>query len=85
MKTEKVKRPKPEPARWISVEERLPENGEWAIVVIDGYVQRMAARFSKDNNPACSLWDWFDEDADPAPVKIVSYWMLWPDPPKEKS
>lgn len=62
--------------KWISTKERIPEG--WAIVIIDGHVQRQAARLEY------GAWIWADEDADSAPKEVVTHWQPLPEPPKEQ-
>jgi hypothetical protein len=64
---------------WILCSERLPRHieGRFVDVVIGGIVQ---------NSPAClevgdddiERWYWIDEDADPAPLHVVSHWRERP-------
>ena len=66
--------------RWISVEERLPEEGDHVpvIVCIAGVTQ----------NQTAYLLDgwlyWGDRDSDPCPIDRMTHWRPLPAPPKEK-
>jgi Protein of unknown function (DUF551) len=72
----------PQPG-WISVKERLPELGEWVIVVIGGNVQRTMCRLQQCY-PYASRWEWQDSDADVAPLEAVTHWQPLPTPPSHK-
>ena len=66
---------------WIDVKQWLPDTNTWVLVVIDGVVQRTACRLGKDDN-LVGHWEWANEDADPAPLDAVTYWMPLPEPPE---
>jgi len=60
---------------WISVNDELPPIGQDVMVVIDGIVQKCPAARCEDG------WEWFIEDADMAPLNIVTHWRPLPSPP----
>lgn len=63
---------------WVSVEERLPEEGQLCIMLGDGVVQH--ALYSLDEG----YWVPHDEDFDRAPFHAFTHWMPLPAPPKTK-
>ena len=60
---------------WISVNDELPPIGQDVMVVIDGILQKCPAARCEDG------WEWFIEDADMAPLNIVTHWRPLPSPP----
>ena len=64
-----------EPAPWIPVSERLPENGE-DVLVCDGDAMAVACFNTKDR-----VWDFFELDFWSS--SDVTHWMPLPEPPKK--
>lgn len=63
--------------RWIPVSEKLPELGEWVMVVYQGNIQRLFARRCQEG------WEWSDLSADTAPIAEMSHWRPLPAGPAE--
>lgn len=72
-----------EERRWIPVTQRLPDDGESVIVIVNGKVGNLTldddiefAEFSLDEGWILEVWpEWEDPK--------VTYWMPSPNPPKE--
>ena len=72
-----------EQRRWIPVDERLPGNDDFVLVIVSGKVGKITldnaielASFSMDEGWILEMWpEWEDPK--------VTYWMPLPEPPKE--
>ncbi len=72
-------------SEWISVKDRLPEEGIPVIVCYLGYYDGMPCSDSLANIK-CGGWCWwegYDCDNDEEIRVDVTHWMMLPDPPKE--
>ena len=81
--------------RWISVEERLPEDGRYLVCatsVIGGYFYRRILSFTHDLESIDQYdfegekrhgWYWLDSEWGYCECRDVTHWMPLPEPPKE--
>ena len=65
-----------EQVRWIPVNEKLPEKGQWATISSNGVVQYTAYRY----HPFEKQWEPFDDSRGRAWLEVVVYWRAFPHP-----
>jgi hypothetical protein len=63
---------------WISVKDRLPEEGEWIIYSAGLPLFTYVGRYCDENDPMPSLPSWLKWEQ-------IKYWMPLPESPKEKT
>ena len=74
--------------KWISVNDRLPEAGQFVLIWKPGYIQPQRAKFQegKETYPEDGGFRWFGDNGHVflGPYENVTHWMPLPEPPKEQ-
>lgn len=65
-----------EQPRWISVEERLPEDRDWVLVWHTGYLTAKKAKYKDNDFPIWIIDGYGDQPGE------VTHWMPLPEPPE---
>jgi hypothetical protein len=77
-------------AEWISVKERMPEDGEFVLIYGVGYTQAKLGFVNKilSNGMRLNFWNRLDPTLQKYEIPwvgagVVTHWMPLPEPPKE--
>lgn len=69
-------------SEWVSVGDRLPDEGDYVIVVGNGVTQYQTYFHEECMVNGCSMWFCYSDEVDPVPMSDVTHWQPLPTAPK---